>query len=94
MYKVANEVSKNLLTLAVSATMLLSANSFAKDGDDDLTAQDQMVTTIIDKSVISGEIYRNAAGYIEPKDGMLLFNYSGDVYSIGTDDETGELKEM
>lgn len=73
----------------------LGVSSLVVAGEDDLTVQDQMVTTIIDKSVIAGEIRKDASGnMIVDEKGMLSFDYTGDVFSIETNRETGELKEM
>ncbi|MCK4586907.1 MAG: hypothetical protein KAU29_06175, partial [Gammaproteobacteria bacterium] len=72
--------------------------------------QDKMVKTIFDKSVISGTIRKDTDGnmVIHPgKDGVinpdhsdpasddqLLFDYTGDIFSVKTDEETGELIKM
>lgn len=62
---------------------------------DGLTAQDHMVTTIIDKSVIDGALEHDSNGVLtRDAKGNVKFNYTGDVFSIETNKQTGELKEL
>jgi hypothetical protein len=104
---------------AVAATALViglgfSAASLAHDGNRDgrqinLTPEDATTKTIFDKSVIRGEIRKDADGNMviypgkngtleaigDPSsDDQLLFDYTGDIYSVKTDEDTGELIKM
>lgn len=74
----------------------ISGSVFAYDNNvDDLTAQDRMVTTIIDKSVITGALEHDSNGVLtRDAVGNVKFNYTGDVFSIETNKHTGELKEL
>jgi len=84
---------------SVAATTLVAglalSNVTIADDDIELPPVDSFVTTIIDKSVIAGEIQRDDNGMIAlDSKGMLMFDYTGDVYSVDTDEDTGELEEM
>ena len=87
--------SKQISVVAtiLSAGLTFSPTLFADNNP--LPVVDSFVTTIIDKSVIAGEIARDENGMITLDDrGMLMFNYSGDVHSVDTNEDTGELKKM
>ena len=76
----------------VVAGLGLSASAFAGIP---LTPQDKMVTTIIDKSIISGEVEHDADGKLTfDNKGNVKFNYTGNLYSIETNSRTGELNEI
>jgi hypothetical protein len=90
---------KNLLGLITGVVLVVSSginSSVVLAGEStDLPVQDQMVTTIIDKSIISGEIRKDAHGNMAPDvNGMLSFDYTGDVYSIDTNETNGELEKI
>lgn len=61
-----------------------------------LPPQDSMVTTIMDKSVIHGSLAHDpdSGDLLYDKAGNARFVYSGKIYSVETDRNTGELKEM
>ncbi|HEY5603139.1 MAG TPA: hypothetical protein VIM41_08535 [Gammaproteobacteria bacterium] len=93
---------RNLFNIVTSAALAISVihggSALADDNDEDkvkLTPQDALVTTIINKSVISGAIRKNAEGNMVPDaNGMLSFDYTGDVYSVKTDKKTGVLEKL
>lgn len=79
---------------ALAGTMSVSTVALA-EYEDNLPAQDALVTTIIDKSIISGEIRKDVNGNMVPDaNGMLSFDYTGDVYSVDTNETTGELEKL
>ena len=80
----------------VAVAGLMSVTSIAvADNENNLPAQDALVTTIIDKSIISGEIRKDVNGNMVPDaNGMLSFDYTGDVYSVDTNEATGELEKL
>lgn len=92
----AVEVKKGFLSV-ISGTVLavsLGMSSVAVAGD--LTAQDQMVKTIFDKSIISGAVEHNEDGSLVIDNSFddgphVNFNYTGQIVSIDTDKSTGEL---
>jgi len=89
-----NIFSKVVMGSLLSATILVSMNANANGGDD-LTPQDALVTTIIDKSVIHGELAHDDQGnLIYDTKGYARFQYTGKIYSVETNRTTGELKEM
>jgi len=60
-----------------------------------LTPQDKMVTTIVDKSIISGEVEHDANGNLTvDAKGNVKFNYTGNLFSLDTNAKTGELSEI
>jgi hypothetical protein len=86
---------------AIAATALVISLGFstASLADDDdhhkkLTPEDAAVKTIFDKSVIHGSIRKDDAGNMVVDNGKLLFDYTGEIYSVKTDEETGELVKM
>ena len=80
---------------ALAASVTLCENALAHNRHDNLTAQDHMVTTIIDKAVIGGDIEHDSDGNLTFDDkGNVKFNYSGNIFSVGTDPNTGELKKL
>jgi hypothetical protein len=76
----------------LSAALLASVNASA--GDDDLTPQDAMVTTIIDKAAIEGSLAKKDGELIYDMHGSARFQYTGKIYSVKTNRHSGELKEM
>jgi len=70
-----------------------SAASFAEKP---LPPVDSLLTTIFDKSVVSGSIAKDSDTGMLAFDaaGMLMFNYTGKIYSIETGERTGELKGL
>lgn len=87
---------KGLLSVISGVALALSMNTAVQAAQGiNLPAQDQLVTTIIDKSIISGEITKDANGNMTPDaDGMLSFVYSGEVFSVDTNETTGELEKL
>lgn len=82
----------SLVAGAVVAVFVPHMNAVAGDN---LTAQDRMVKTIIDKSVISGSVEHDSNGDLTfDANGNVKFNYTGNIYSIETNRHTGELKEI
>jgi hypothetical protein len=80
--------------LAVSALVVglgFSATGFA-DGAR-LPPVDALLTTMFDKSVISGSIAKDPATdtFVFDAAGNLMFNYSGKVYSVETNKRNGKL---
>lgn len=94
--KFAVEVKKGFSSV-VTGTVLaafLGMSSVVVAGD--LTPQDLMTKTIIDKSIISGEVEHDEFGNLVLDntfdDGPHVnFNYTGQIVSVDTDKETGEL---
>ena len=87
----------SILVGSVTSTSLLFslAASSAVLADVPLPPQDSLVTTIVDKSVIHGSLAHDADGnLVYDKAGNARFVYSGKIYSIETNPNTGELKEM
>jgi len=82
----------NLIAVSLLAGVALSS---AARADGSLTPQDAMVTTIIEKSVLSGGLAHDANGNLAyDSAGNSRFVYSGDIYSVETDPRTGQLKEL
>ena len=99
--KIMNYVvgKKSLLSLITGAVLVISSGSYSSaalaSDSTNLPVQDQMVTTIIDKSIISGEIRKDSnENMVADGNGMLSFDYDGDVFSIDTNEETGELEKL
>lgn len=99
--------SKRITTIASTALVLgmgFSTVGFADDDDDDdkLPPIDNFQTIMIDKSVVAGQMrecgtttFDSCFGPFEMDvAGNLLFDYTGDVYSVKTDDDTAELEEL
>jgi hypothetical protein len=76
---------------ALIAGLGISAVSFA--GGASLPAVDSLLTTLFDKSVISGSIAKdpNTNTFVFDAAGNLMFNYSGKVYSVDTSPRNGKL---
>jgi len=95
-----SKIFHNKLFPLVAVVLLIGVtNVVLADDDDDensnLTPQDALVTTIYDKAVIAGSIRKDANGNMVPgSDGMLSFDYTGDIYSVETNPDTGELKKL
>lgn len=90
-----NIVINIITSAAIAVSLSMASATFAGDEESNLPVQDQLVTTIIDKSVISGEIRKDDNGNMAPDaNGMLSFDYTGDVYSIDTNETTGELEKL
>jgi hypothetical protein len=81
-----------LLTQCFAVTALVAGLGFGSvsfaDGTP-LPPIDSFLTTIIDKSVVSG-----AVDSYDPVNKMYLFNYTGTVYSVETNSRTGQLTEL
>ncbi len=76
----------------LASVSLLSGTAYAAKN---LPPQDLMVTTIIDKSVIKGSLAHDANGNLEYDNaGNARFMYSGEIYSLDTNDKTGELTKL
>ena len=83
-------VAKTLMpaSLLVCAGFCIAASASA----DNLTPQDSMVTTVIDKSVINGSLAHDADGnLIYDGAGNARFQYSGKIYAVQTDANTAQL---
>jgi len=80
------------ISVALVVGSLVYGSSFAVEK---LTPQDLMATTIINKSVINGKLAQDAAGNLlyDPA-GNARFQYTGNIYSIKTDEDTGELTKI
>lgn len=76
--------------VAFAAATLLSTTVNAAN----LTPQDAMVTTLYDKSIISGAIKHDEYGNLVFDKGNTIFAYSGTVNSIATKGNTGELSNI
>jgi len=86
-----NVFSKGMMGSVVAVAMIASGSAFAGN----LTPQDGMVTTIFDKSVISGAVAHLPNGNLDfDSKGNVRFIYSGTVHAVETDRKTGELTEM
>jgi len=93
------KIYKNKLTMILLVMIIGFSNAVLASDDDDkannLTPEDALVTTIYDKAVIAGEIRKDEFGNMVPDiNGMLSFDYTGDIYSVKTDPKTGELKRL
>ena len=85
-------ISKIVLGGIASTSLLASVAAVA---DIPLPVQDSYVTTVIDKSVIHGSLAHDSNGnLIYDNAGNARFQYSGKIYSVETDNTTGELTEM
>lgn len=83
-----------VFALAISFSIAVMADDDDNEGSN-LTPQDALVTTIYDKAVIAGSIRKDLNGNMVPdSQGMLSFDYTGDIYSVKTDPNTGELKRL
>ena len=96
--KFAVEVKKGF-TSVVTGTVLaasLGMSSLVVAGD--LAPQDLIpgVTTIIDKSIISGEVAHDpdTGALLYDSKGNVRFIYSGTVHAVDVDKDTGELVDM
>ena len=101
-----NRLLKNVLLGSLVSTAVLFnvtvVNAGAENsnkggnGGTPLPVQDSMVTTIVDKSVISGSLAfdEQTGELVYDKRGYARFQYTGKVYAIETDDNTGELNKM
>jgi hypothetical protein len=75
-------------SMLVGATFGIAASVSAAN----LTPQDSMVTTIVDKSVLNGSLAHDADGYLAYDGaGNARFVYSGKIHAIQTSANTGEL---
>jgi hypothetical protein len=84
----------SLATAALVAGMTLGSVARADD-DNDLTPQDSMVTTIIDKSVINGGLMHDDSGnLVYDNAGNARFAYTGDIFALKTNGHNGELKKL
>jgi len=90
--------SKLLISSVMSAAMLSSVSAFAGaggNGGTQLPAIDSIVSTTFDKSVINGSLAHNLDGTLAyDKAGNARFVYTGEIYSVETDDTSGELTKM
>lgn len=85
-------IARGMFIAAGLCGALISHVVFA---DGRLTPQDALVTTLIDKSVLAGSLAHNADGTLNYDDnGSARFVYSGKIFSVGTNEKTGELKEL
>ena len=91
-----NKFSKVVAGSVMSVSMLTGGLfSSVVMADVPLPPQDSMVTTIIDKSVIHGSLAHDDNGnLVYDKAGNARFVYSGKIYSVETNSNTGELTEM
>ena len=65
------------------------------DGGTPLPAIDSVVNTIIDKSIINGSLAHDENGnLLYDNAGNARFVYTGKIYSVETDEATGELAKM
>jgi len=93
-------LKRTSIAAALVAGLALSSVALAggyhkKQKTNNLPPVDSFVTTIVDKSVIAGEIQRDTSGMIALDDaGMLMFDYAGDVFSMDIDDDTGVLEDL
>lgn len=83
----------------LAATTLVIGLGFSATGFADgapLPPIDGLLTTMFDKSVISGSIAKDPATDTFTFDaaGSLMFNYSGKVYSVETNKRNGKLTEL
>jgi hypothetical protein len=78
------------LVAGVGLNAAVYAGAYA--GGAALPPVDSLLTTMFDKSVIAGSIAKGADGTLafDPA-GNLMFNYSGKVYSVNTNDRNGKL---
>lgn len=86
--------STAIAVAALTISLGFSTTSFADDDHAKLTPEDAVVKTIFDKSVIHGSIRKDDDGNMVVENGKLLFDYTGEIYSVKTDEETGELVKM
>lgn len=84
------------ITTALVIGLGASSASFADHSHEKaLPPVDSLMTTIIDKSVISGSIAKDDAGNLAfDAAGNLMFNYSGKIYSVETGERSGVLKGL
>ncbi|WP_455220608.1 hypothetical protein [Kaarinaea lacus] len=76
----------------LSMALLIGVSANASDK---LTPQDALVTTIVDKSVISGSLAKDAEGkLVYDAVGNARFQYTGKIYSLKTDINSGELSKL
>jgi hypothetical protein len=89
MYK--NKFLKGVVTSLLSTSLLTGVAAYATE----LTPQDALVTTIVDKSIIHGSLAHDADGkLLYDNAGNARFVYTGDIYSLTTDANSGELKAI
>ena len=90
-------ISKVVISSAVSAAMLASASAFAGN----LPAIDSAVSTTFDKSIIHGSLLHSCTDgttsstctgpLVYDKAGNARFEYTGKIYAVTTNNQTGEL---
>ena len=81
--------------LALSSSAIAGGYQHYSEQEQQLPKVDSFVKTIVDKSVIAGEIARGADGQIAfDSNGKLMFDYTGDVFSMKIDDDNGELEGL
>lgn len=84
--------SKNVIGSLVTLAMVMLNGPVQATG---LTPQDALVTTIINKSVIHGSLAHDDSGnLVYDAAGNARFVYTGDIYSVTTDANSGELKAL
>jgi hypothetical protein len=88
--------SKVVISSLMSAAVLASGSVYAAGkGGTPLPAIDSVVSTTFDKSVIHGSLAHKPDGTLAyDKAGNARFVYTGKIYSVETDDETGDLSKM
>ena len=90
-------MKNNLFRQVVKGSFLSTALliGMTANASDKLTPQDALVTTIVDKSVISGSLAKDTEGnLIYDQQGYARFQYTGKIYSMKTDINTGELSKL
>jgi hypothetical protein len=87
-------VVRKLMPASLLACAMFGVMETANAGGN-LTPQDAMVTTIFEKSVIEGNLAHGTDGNLAyDAAGNARFVYSGKVYSVKTDDATGQLTKL
>lgn len=97
--KSAVEVKKGFASVITGTVLAASLGMSSLVIAGDLTPQDLMVKTIFDKSIISGEVEHDANGNLVIDNSFddgphVNFKYTGQVVSVDTDKDTGELVDM
>jgi len=88
-------MKRKIASICVAGVVVSSLFATVAVAGTPLPPQDSMVSTIIDKSIIHGSLAHDKAGnLVYDKAGNARFVYTGKIYSVETNDFTGELKEL